>query len=421
MRRTLFVMSIFSVCGIVTIGTTSRGQGQPDLGPGEKGATLRLPGTEAPRPQQIPPDGQRPAFPNSNPFGPSPFSPAAATNKIAQPPSNDVSINRDIEITDRQGPWVIYVMSYAGEDAPKLAREFVVELRNNMKLAAYVYNSGAREKEAEFKRVQKARQDQIDALQKAGLNGTYLPTPIRAVKIEEQTAVVIDGGFRTRDDALSALKKLRDMKIKDFPVGFADRVKLDVKVAIKEEQKGGAKAGLQVNKDGYEVVVLNPFARAFPARNPEYKHDLKPELDPVDVSLIRELNKQETFTVLKTKKPFTLVIKQFNTQTIVARNQSEADGFLNRFRKGLTLKNGEWSDGAAQGAHDLADAFRKSGLHETFVLHTKYCSFVTVGGYDRVDDNRLTVMQNFLESQLQKEAYRPLELFPRPVPMAVPY
>src|SRR5262249_35096700 len=150
----------------------------------------------------------------------------------------------------------------------------------------------------------------------------------------------------------------------------------------------------------YQAVLVNPFVRAFPARNPVLEHDRTPEMDPVDVKLLQKLNQEEVFTVLKTRKPFTLVIKQYNTQQIVACNKKEAEGFLERFSKGLTLDpiKKEWSDQAAQSAHDLCDAFRKSGLAETYVLHAKYCSYVTVGSYDSVQDNRLTVMQNFLES-----------------------
>lgn len=409
MKRTLFVgsMCLFSAMAVVGLGQ--------EVGPGEKGATFRYPGLESTRPQE-PIPGSRVIPANAdNPFGPSPFSPTVARSRIAQLPANDVSINRDIEITERQAPWVIYVMAYSGEDAPKLAREFVAELRNNMKLAAYVYNSGAKEKEAEFKRVQKARQDQFEALQKAGLNGQFVAPPIRTIRIDEQTAVLVDGGFRTRDEALEGLKKLRTLKLPD---GFAQRVKLDIKIAIEEVADKSSKGGIAKN---HEAVLVHPFARAFPARNPSVEHQVKAEIDSVDAKLLQMLNREETLTVLKTKKPFTLAIKQYNTQAIVARTQKEADGFLERFRKGLTLKNGEWSDQAAQSAHDLADAFRKSGLAETYVLHAKYCSYVTVGAYDSLQDNRLTVMQNFLESQLQKDAYRPLELMPRPQPMVVPY
>jgi hypothetical protein len=116
----------------------------------------------------------------------------------------------------------------------------------------------------------------------------------------------------------------------------------------------------------------------------------------------------------------TLAIKQYNTQQIVVKNQKEQDDFFDRFKKGLTPKTAEYADQAAINAHDLAEAFRNGGWKETYVLHAKYCSFVTIGGYDQVDDPRLKTMLTFLESQFQLESFRHLGLFARPTPMAVP-
>ena len=417
MKRSIIILAIFAACVGVVVEQTGRGQ-PGDIGPGEKGATLRLPGSEAPSaPTPSAPTPGAPLRPVASPFGASPFSPgmpASGGKKVAELPSNEVDINKDIEITEKHGSWVIYVMSYSGPDAPKLAREFVVELRNTFKLNAYVFNYGAAEKRKEYERVQKAKNDQIEMLQKAGLKGDYMPLPVRAVKIEEQSGVLIDGNYQTREEALTGLKKLRAMDMKDF----AKRVQLDVKVAILEHKDKSAKSGMRVGEA--ELVVLNPFARSFPARNPQLKSDETPQMDSKDVELMRQLNKQEPLSVLQTRKPLTLAIKQYNTQQIIVKNKTEQDGYLDRFRKGMTLKNGEWADQAAQNAHDLAEAFRKSGLAETYVLHTKYCSFVTVGGYDSVEDSRLVQMQTFLESKFQMDAYRPYDLFRQPRPMAIP-
>lgn len=431
MKRSLCTAAILAALVGVAIEETSRGQVQApkpganpgDLGPGAQGATLRTPGLESPSPQAPNPGVGRPATP-ANVMGPwnSQVRTGTATpgsTWVAQLPSNQVDINKDIEITDQQGPWVIYVMSYAGPEAPEFAREFVSELRKNLKLNAFVYNYGAAEKRREYERVQKLKQQQIDALHKAGVKeGQIMPLRIRAVKIDEQTGVLIDGGYRTRADALAALTKIRALaSSKKFdPKTFSERVKLDVKIALKEEKS--AKGDVLVREG--EALYINPFTRAFPARNPALKQDQVPEMDDIDIKLLHKLNAQDPLSVIKTKKPFTLAIKQYNTQQIMVRNNQEAEGFLDRFKKGLTLVNGEWMDQAAINAHDLAEAFRKSGLAEAYVLHAKYCSYVTVGGYDRVDDPRLEKMQTFLEARFRDEAYRPYALFPRPAPMAVP-
>lgn len=413
MKRWFLWLSLFTpVVGVLAV-STSRGQIQ---GPGDGGATLRLPGAEpAPvRPQPMP-TALDPA---------SPFSPAAPkVTRVALPPSNANDINQDIEITDKHSPWVIYAMSYAGPDAPKLAREFAMELRNNpkLKLNAFVYNSGAAEKQKEYQRVQELRKTQKEALEKAGVTGQIMELRVRTIKIDEQTGVLIDGGFRTREEALAALQKLRDLtKDKAFNEQFAKNVKLDLKVAILEEKDKKSESGIRIGEA--EVVTINPFTRAFPARNPARQHeaDTTPAIAPEDVKLMRKLNEQESFSLFQVKKPITLVIKQYNTQQVLVKNKAEQDGFLDRFRKGLTLKNGQWEDHAAVNAHNLCEAFRKSGLAETYVLHTKYNSIVCVGSYDNAEDPLLTRMQNHLESRFRMDGYRPYDLMARPLPMAVP-
>src|SRR5260370_3969868 len=97
---------------------------------------------------------------------------------------------------------------------------------------------------------------------------------------------------------------------------------------------------------------------------------------------------------------------------------AKAKGFLEKFdMMGFFQKGGEWQDLTAHNAHKLAEAMRKAGLPETYVLHCKYCSYVTVGGYDDPEkDARLGAMQNYLETRFKMDAYSRLELFPRPLP-----
>jgi hypothetical protein len=421
MKRWLLLMSSFSVAALALVAQSTRAQvTQPrpaDVGPGEGGATLRLPGDAAPTPtpNSAVPDAMKGLWKGQpNPFG------SATASRIAQLPSNSIEINKDVEITDKQSPWVIFVMAYSGPEAPKLARDFVVELRQNWKLNAFVYNYGADEKRKEYERVEKAKRDQLDALQKAGLTGKYLPSPVRAVSIPEQTGVLIDGGYRSRDQALEALKTLRktsDERIKTDKA-FVDRVKLDVKVAMVEEKDKTAKGGIRIGQA--EAVFINPFVRAFPARNPAIpEHHAAAQLDENDLKLMRTLNEGEPFSLMKCKKAYTLVIKQYNTQQVIIRNKQEEAGFLKRFPVVFDLSKKE-EDISANYAHNLAEAFRKSGLAETFVLHAKYSSFVTVGGYDGLEDPRMKQMQDFLEDRFQMNEYRPIGLLARPAPMAVP-
>ena len=409
MKRWLFLLAALAILGGAVTHETSRGQfppaksapspGPSDLGPGEQGATLRVPGMETPAPTP------KPATPSVLQA----FANSPGAGRVALPPST-VNINKDIEITPDAGAWVIFVMAYSGPEAPEMAREFVRELRTTHKQNAYVFNYGAAEKQKEFERVQKLRQEQADALRKAGIKGEILPMKVRTMRIEEQTGVLIANGYRDRDEAFHALQTIR--KITPDP----ERVRLNMLMLYKEKEDDAARKGEPKRVAASETVFINPFTRAFAARNPAVQHGTVEPLPEVDVKLLRNINGPEPLSLFNCKKKYTLVVKQFNTQNKVLKGAKESQAFLDMFQMKEITK-----DYARDNAHNLGDAFRKGGMPEVYVLHTKYCSYVTVGGYDSLEDRQLITMQNLLEERFKVEAYRPLEMLPRPMPMAVPH
>jgi hypothetical protein len=58
--------------------------------------------------------------------------------------------------------------------------------------------------------------------------------------------------------------------------------------------------------------------------------------------------------------------------------------------------------------------------HEAFVLHSKFSSTVTVGGFDGPDDPALRAMQDRLSAMFSSPGAAMLQCFHRPVPMEVP-
>jgi hypothetical protein len=424
MKRTLWLFTSLTMF----IALAARGQGpgtKPgDIGPGEQGAKLRLPGMDTPTPSA---PSASPAMPavlqnhiNANPAntGLTPIGSFGAS-KIAQPPSMATDINKDIEVTPEAGSWLLLLKAYTGTEAPQLARALVMELRTNYNIkAAYIFNYGAEEKMKEYERVKAAHKKQVDDLAKAGLKGNYVPIPVRAAKIDEQTGVLI-GGFRDRDQALASLATVRKLKSPD-PVKF----KFDVMFVgeLETDKKGNVKK--ELNTKSYVeggVAYVNPFSKAFPVRNPSIKHDQgNGSMSAEELALLRKMNRREDedCTLFDCKSKYTLVVKQFNTQYKIGSDVELPKGW---FEQVFGKKQGEWQDNAGHNAHKLAEAFRKTGLPETYVLHTRFCSFVTVGGFDEVNDRRMIAMQDFLESRFRTEAYRKLEMLPRPVPMIVPH
>ena len=413
MKRWLWVLPILTIAVGVVVEEKSRGQ--VPAGPGDGGATLRLPGLDP-----------TPALPSNSKAAPLPYylqnlekkSAASAypplsnsAKKVALPPSNAVEINKDIEVTPEAGQWMIFVMAYTGPKAPEMARKFVGELRGHYKLNAYVFNYGAEEKRKEYERVQKIRQEQIDALEKAGLKAD-VPIRVPAIRIDEQTGVLV-GGYKSFDEAAIALKQIKKLD----PEGLKGKVELDSKTVTEYEKGKPIESAKIVNQ---EQVLVNPFLKAFPARNPATPKEQPASTSEEDLREMRKVNSGEPFSLLQCKKPYTLVIKQYNMQHKTVGNVKEATGFMERFTSGFSLRNKEWEDIAAHNAHNLAEALRKSGLQETYVLHVKHSSYVTVGAFSALGDPQMTSMQNYLETRFKMDAYRAFEFFPRPIPMPVP-
>src|SRR5262249_54485898 len=116
--------------------------------------------------------------------------------------------NKDIAVTPSQGPWMIYIESYTGPEAPIFARQMVTELRNTYKLHAYVHNHGAEERRKEYERVREIIKKQQDFIKESGAIAT--PIRVRHMRIEEQCAVLV-GGYKTDDEAKSALQRMRNL------------------------------------------------------------------------------------------------------------------------------------------------------------------------------------------------------------------
>jgi hypothetical protein len=301
-----------------------------------------------------------------------------------------------------------------------MARAFATEWNSNpayakFKLKAYVFNFGAEEKQKEYERVQKLKKKQIEALNEAHLPGAIMPIRIQTVRIDEQTAVLL-GGFRDADAAMSVAKKIREL-----PPPDVKRVKVDCRYAGAFTPEKSSKGLADLGPAAQEQVVqyINPFTKASPVRNPTAAKEQTGMTPAAELEFLRKVNREEPLSLLNTRRPFTLAVKQFNSQYKTMTDAKEAKTFINQFNDLFGRKKGEWVDGAAHNAHNLAEALRKSKL-EAYVLHCQCCSYVTVGSYSGPQDPELVQMQRFLETYFQAEGFRVLDMFGHPAPMLVP-
>jgi hypothetical protein len=424
MKRALFLLTALAVTGAALLPSTGRGQPQGPApagfpfdgpGPGDGGATLKQPWQDGPaRPAAptpavgLPPaptvGGTQPAAPgelqglwNAQATGQPAGVPARLAQAVAAP-----DINKDIEVTPALGPWLICVISYTGEKAPLMARNAALELRASYKLPAFVFNYGAEERRKELARVKAKVDQQREWLEKNGLSVAPGSIHVKTVRIQEHCGVLI-GGYRDEATAQGILKgSIRKLKMPD-----EKKVEMETKFVAEVDPNHPTKF------KGGEHVYVNPFERAFVVRNPTVKVERPAEWDKLDIEALRRMNSEEEYSLLQNKKRLTLAIKQYQTPTTVEqRGAARPNGLLTA----MGLRKSEQVDAAAENAHNLAEVLRKAQL-ETYVLHTKFASIVTVGGFDSLEDPNLRATQHLLETRLKMDA---LQLFPRPLPMEVP-
>jgi hypothetical protein len=295
--------------------------------------------------------------------------------------------NKEYAITPEAGPWMIYATHFVGPDARQLAHEMVLEIRSRYNLPAWVFDRGEEERQKEQQRLRELREKY------QGYQG-----PLRTTRIQDQVAVLV-GGYKDFDAASGALKS-----IKALPPPVSDRLKPQV-VVIKPGEDGQQE---QVYKD-----YVNPFLNSFATRNPTVpvEHRAEKKSDP----FIKQLNANESFSLLKCKGRYSLVIAAYpGASTYVSG--STPSSFLDKLRgkpAGTALEAG------ALNAHNFAEVLRKRPLEfEAYVLHLRGGSLVTIGSFDRQDDPRMQVLQRQLASHVQIQGQ--VQMVPEPFPIEVP-
>lgn len=312
-------------------------------------------------------------------------------------------VNTPYAITPEAGAWMILVQSYTGANSGQLADDLAASLRKDYSLPAYVFNRGEEERIKERARIAEVKKKHIEQAKAAGLpEDTPLPK-IRTYKIEDSHAVLI-GGWKEMDDARKALEKVRKLKPP------AERFMHKGLVVPQGEGQGTREAMV----GGY-----NPFLTAFVVHNPTRPAPVDPERGKLQN--LKEYNADESYSLLKCRKPYTLMVKPYQGAVVLASANAPKTDSMPK----LGSKPGQYLNATAQQAHALAEVLTKikdargKPVIETdvYVLHTEFGSYVCVGGFDRPDDPSLLMYQKKLANLKLGLAE---QLTPNPMPMPVP-
>jgi hypothetical protein len=301
-------------------------------------------------------------------------------------------------VTPEAGDWMICAASYMGPNAPELARQLVLEIRNKHHLPAYTFNYG-----------EQARRRYTQHWENLRRRFPGLPVRRRTVRMPDQVAILI-GGYADLESASQDLKRVRGFPLPHLDLG-PNKSAYDLMSVAEPDPK------LKVMR--VKQAPVNPFKNAFTTRNPTLPQQAaaKPKFDP----FWKVLNAKEPYSLLKNPKPWTLVIKEYKG-SVVVKPEVGSNKILNALGLGKQ-KTGEGIAVAGRQAYELAKLLRHPSLgFEAYVFHTRTNSIVTVGGFDGLDDPALARMQQRLAKLRFADHNRhdPVGLFRRPMPMEVP-
>jgi hypothetical protein len=311
-------------------------------------------------------------------------------------------------LNDKCGPYLVYVASFRGDEAARMAIELVQELRADYRVNAYWYS-----------RTQKQREEQEQQLQR--LRQLYGDQPFKRVRIPDEFAVVV-GDYKSFDAARDGVERLKKMPAPKKVPGPT--------IAI-AEQKAGAVRENDLSKVSGKVATLSPFRTAFPLRNPLLAKE-QPAAEQKFDPLWQELNEGEKHSLLTNKGNYTLVVKTFQGPAAVGgrsakdsvfnRNFQMADGVrmdpnLQRQLDQLSKASGWNLDAAALQARNLTEILRHKTLgYEAWVLHARDCSYVAVGSFKSKDDPEIDKLQRVLGGQ----SFGMVKLLAQPILVEVP-
>ncbi|MCH5375638.1 MAG: hypothetical protein JJ992_16830 [Planctomycetes bacterium] len=283
---------------------------------------------------------------------------------------------KDYQLTDDNGPWMILAATFAGPGAEKQARQLVYELRKGFNVEAYIH-----EESYDFTKP-------VVGLGRNRYGGPKVMRYANAAKFDELAVLV--GNFQGVNDP--AIEKMLE-KIK-----YAHPDCLDISknnsttqrfIGLRELQRR-----LSPDRDRQEQ---GPMRNAFVTRNPllPQEYFVPQGIDP----LVERMNREVEHSLLDNPGRYTVRVASFRGASTMKLEEIEHQG------KRLPSK----LEDAAMKAHELTAALRKKGV-EAYEFHDRYESVVTVGSFDSVGrelpDGKLDLDPRIFQVMKQYEAER---------------
>lgn len=333
-------------------------------------------------------------------------------------------------LTEREGPWLIHIASFRGDQSLEFAHRLAEEARSKHRLLTFIYSMN--EKDAKADREQ-LRQHQIKMIGSDKVAESEERQKFKTVRVVKEYSVFV-GNFPDMEKARYEAVRIKEFappsSIPAYGVHLYKEPTSKARVDPQSSEAGGLfgmKSSVKT-EEGKRLAETqgNPYRQAFVVRNPMLaKLTQAPTVvtqqspAPIDPAW-RELNDKEKHSIFTCAKPWTLVVAKFAPPTEV---QSSIHNSVVQTGSMLPAQNlGKGLEAAAETARQMAELLRDGGKgYDTYVFHTRQYSLVTVGAFDSRFDPKMeqawTILKNFAESQTTEPFSLLLKL---PLPMQVP-
>lgn len=324
----------------------------------------------------------------------------AAFASAQEPPAADTfQADPELLLSARQGPYMIYVCSFRGDNAGPLAQDLARELRTQHKLSAFLLRRVDEDAAADRDRIRQEQMQKPGGSLRAG----------RKVRVLEDWAVLV-GNYRDLDAAAADLKRIKQVE-KPRNLNIFNELQV-LSNPLAERSRSGKTAESQKLQE----TRIETFRKAFATRNP-----LAPKAAVAkgeDASKLQALNQYEKRSLSRCKAPYTLVVMEFRGPVDVSEDKPSI--FDQKAFAGSRSPYGpdkNHLEHAVLLAERLADQLSDNGKgYEAYLLHTSRSTMVTIGGFQSQDDPELKKAMQALAGQ----NVGGIQLLKNPYPCQVP-
>ena len=265
---------------------------------------------------------------------------------------------KEYTISEENGPWMIFVASFAGDGAEKEANDLVLELRKRYKLEAFLHRK---------------HYDYRDAFDGLGIHPNSTAQNVRARRMVHQQRIafneiaVLIGDYESVDDP-AAQKNLKTVK-------HARPECMDItKGRGTTSHFSGLRAIQRRLSPDQETKKKGPLGHAFVTRNPVLPDSF---FTPKGLDeFVLGMNKNVEHNLLDCPGRYSVRIATFRGNVVIdQRTVDDIQTGRREFNSRL--------DEAIEKAHRMTLALRERGV-EAYEFHDRYESVVTVGSFNTV-------------------------------------